>query len=424
MPSATWLLRLLFRLVLLVVLLGATLVAAAAYLAFDRRPAVARTTEFAPDHIARAKQILESNDPRRMKAGAVKTVAVTAADADLALNYLAHRYGRGSAEASFESGRLRVKGSIRIPALPTSPYVNAEVEFVQGSPIPTIEHVRIGQLPLPTVLARAGLGRLIAISGSGDELAVLRAAVRRVEFAESGARVTYEWNADLGETMRAALIDPEGRARLRVYQEALASATRALPRGPVSLAGLLTPLFAVAADRSRTSDPVLENRAAIVVLAFYVDRRPLAEILPEARSGPRPTRHTVTLDTRDDLPKHFMISAALSANTGGPFADAVGVYKEVADANGGSGFSFNDIAADRAGSRLGALAEGRDSARRLQLRLAVPLGERVFMPATDDLPEFMPDAEFTRRFGGIGAPAYARMMADIESRIAALALYR
>ena len=119
-----------------------------------------------------------------------------------------------------------------------------------------------------------------------------------------------------------------------------------------------------------------------------------------------------------------MISAALSANTGGPFADAVGIYKEVADARGGSGFSFNDIAADRAGSRLGELAEGRESARGLQARLGVPLKERVFMPDTSDLAESMSEPDFTQRFGGVGAPQYLRMMADIERRIAALPLYR
>ena len=119
-----------------------------------------------------------------------------------------------------------------------------------------------------------------------------------------------------------------------------------------------------------------------------------------------------------------MISAALAANTGGPFADSVGIYKEVSDSRGGSGFSFNDIAADRAGSRLGELAERRETARRLQERLAGPLKERDVMPATSDLPEFMPEPEFKRRFGGIGEPAYARMMAEIEKRIAELSLYR
>ena len=152
--------------------------------------------------------------------------------------------------------------------------------------------------------------------------------------------------------------------------------------------------------------------------------RSLADIVPDAQTWPSATARTVTLNGRDDFAKHFMVSAVLSSNTGGPFADAVGIYKEVADSRGGSGFSFNDIAADRAGSRLGELAERRDSARRLQVRLSVPLTERMLMPETSDLPEFMPEPEFRRRFGGIGAPAYARMMADIDARIAALPLYR
>ena len=41
-----------------------------------------------------------------------------------------------------------------------------------------------------------------------------------------------------------------------------------------------------------------------------------------------------------------------------------------------------------------------------------------------DLPEYMPEAEFTGRFGGVGAPAYKQMMQDIERRVAACALYR
>jgi uncharacterized protein YlaN (UPF0358 family) len=46
------------------------------------------------------------------------------------------------------------------------------------------------------------------------------------------------------------------------------------------------------------------------------------------------------------------------------------------------------------------------------------------MPATADLPEFMQEADFKRRFGGIDAPEYKKMMAEIERRIAALPLYR
>ncbi|HMA80896.1 MAG TPA: hypothetical protein VKR81_08390, partial [Candidatus Binatia bacterium] len=142
-----------------------------------------------------------------------------------------------------------------------------------------------------------------------------------------------------------------------------------------------------------------------------------------AKNWPRPAQHRVLLNGRDDFPKHFIVSAALAAKAGAPLADAVGVYKELADARGGSGFSFNDIAADRAGTRFGEYAADPASARRLQHRLRAGIRERDIMPGTADLPEFMPEAEFLRRFGGVDAPAYRKMMAEIERRIAALPLY-
>jgi hypothetical protein len=46
------------------------------------------------------------------------------------------------------------------------------------------------------------------------------------------------------------------------------------------------------------------------------------------------------------------------------------------------------------------------------------------MPSVADLPEFMPEAEFKRRYGGIGGPGYNSMMAVIEARVASLALLR
>jgi para-nitrobenzyl esterase len=86
---------------------------------------------------------------------------------------------------------------------------------------------------------------------------------------------------------------------------------------------------------------------------------------------------------------------------------------------------FNDIAADRAGTRFGALAvSGGAGLARLQPLVARGPREADLIPDVRDLPEFMAEPEFIRRFGGVGAPPYRRMMADIEQRIAALPLYR
>jgi hypothetical protein len=60
----------------------------------------------------------------------------------------------------------------------------------------------------------------------------------------------------------------------------------------------------------------------------------------------------------------------------------------------------------------------------LQRQIAKGISEKEIMPATDDLPEFMTEAELQRRFGGVNGPEYRKMMAAIERRIAALPLYR
>jgi hypothetical protein len=145
--------------------------------------------------------------------------------------------------------------------------------------------------------------------------------------------------------------------------------------------------------------------------------------VPAAAQWARPAPRTVTLAGRDDFPKHFLISAAIAAEAGSELADVIGVYKEIEDSRRGSGFSFNDIGADRAGTRFGEEASrSAERARRLARALASGVKESDFMPDVADLPEFLPEAEFVRRFGGLDGPGYKRMMARIEARVAALPL--
>jgi hypothetical protein len=94
----------------------------------------------------------------------------------------------------------------------------------------------------------------------------------------------------------------------------------------------------------------------------------------------------------------------------------------MADARRGSGFSFNDLAADRAGTRLGELAQAQPLDA--QQRLRAVRDDRELMPRWDDLPEYLSEAEFRRRFGGVGAPAYDHLLAEIDRRIAALPAMR
>ena len=168
-----------------------------------------------------------------------------------------------------------------------------------------------------------------------------------------------------------------------------------------------------------------EHRALLLTLALYANRRGLQALVPAAREWPRPASATVTLAGRTDLPLHFLISAVLAAESGSPLADAIGLHKEVVDAREGSGFSFTDLAADRAGTRFGERAVRDPLALQAALAaLGESLSESALLPEVSDLPEFLSQAEFAQRFGTPQAPRFIALVREIESRLDTLPLLR
>ncbi|HET9371128.1 MAG TPA: hypothetical protein VFO19_12800, partial [Vicinamibacterales bacterium] len=91
----------------------------------------------------------------------------------------------------------------------------------------------------------------------------------------------------------------------------------------------------------------------------------------------------------------------------------------------GSGFSFADLAADRAGTTFGLRATATEpNARGLQARIEAGFAESDMMPAVNGLPENMSEADFRQRYRGVRSPEYTRMLDEIERRIAALPIFQ
>ncbi|MBM2803852.1 MAG: Protein of unknown function periplasmic lipoprotein [Deltaproteobacteria bacterium] len=416
--------RFFFKLIFLLILLAPLALIGAAFLTVDIQPTVSRAAEVTPASIERAKHILDQNDPRKLKSGARRTVSISQGDLDLAANYLAHQYARGSARVALKNRAVEISASLRLPLIPIGLYLNFDTLLVQDRSQLRWEQLRIGRLSLPPQLASWLASRALALAFGAVDLNSFAQVMKQVSVEQRRVALTYEWQTDLPDKLRAVLLPPDEQVRLRVYQKRLAEVTQALKSGNVSIIEFLAPLFKLAAGRSSQNPAAAENRAAIFVLMIYINGGSLDKILPDARSWTRPSQRGVTLSKRDDFAKHFIVSAALAANAGGPLANAVGLYKEIADSRGGSGFSFNDIAADRAGTRFGEYAANRASAKPLQQKLAAGLSEKGIMPDTADLPEDMQETELERVFGGVDGPEYKMMMAEIERRIAALPLYR
>lgn len=381
----------------------------------DATPSLNRDVRVSMADMDRGKAIVDSLGLRRMKEGEVRQLVLSATDLDQGVNYLAHRLAHGSASAEIALSRLNLRASLPLPG--PQRFVNLELALASDGEMLKPARLRLGKLPLPADLTGELVVWGLARSPYAAELAAAREMLNSAQISGQTLALRFTWrDAALDRVMGGAAARGVDEATLTAYRERLHRV------GGRDFAALLGEAFALARQRSASGDPVAENRAALTTLAeMTLGGRLLSRggmLKPERPTG-------IKLAGREDFSQHFALSAFLAATGGESLSELAGLYKELKDAQGGSGFSFTDLAADRAGSRLGeACTRSRASASRMQQRLAGGRDAAVFLPTIRDLPEFMPQAEFRRRFGGVGQPAYQRMLERIEARVAGVPLYQ
>ncbi len=411
---------------MLLVLAGLALAAVVLVLAaaVQSEPAVTPRDAITHQDVARVLNLLRWQDPRRSQPGRPALARLHERDLEVLLAHGAQRWLSAATHVSLLKGGATVQVSARLPANPWGRWLNVELQLAETGGLPAIESCRVGRLPVPAALAEGLLVWVAERAGLSDQARVAADVVQQVRFLPQLLLVRYAWRSDSTSRVLAALVPAADQQRLRAYAEHLAALTeREKPAWDVPLVRLMGPLFDLARQRtSAGGDAAAENRAALLVLTLFANGRGMDTIVPAARQWPRPRRMRVMLGGREDLPLHFLVSAALAAEGSSPLSQAIGVYKEVTDSRGGSGFSFSDVAANRAGTRFGQNLVG--DAARVQALLAPGPIETDLLPALDDLPEFMPEAEFLRRFGGVGAPAYEAQLAEIDRRLLELPLLR
>ncbi|MEO1081245.1 MAG: hypothetical protein AAFY29_16920 [Pseudomonadota bacterium] len=416
--------RLFLALLAIVLLLSPLWVAA---LILDSSPRVIETTSLGIDDVENARKLLRENDPRRLVDGERKEVVLREREVNLVLSYLLPE--GATSQVVLGPGLLVVAASSEVPASFLGSYLNVEAAFAVDHDLVEPIFISAGSLSLPGWLARTAF----ALGGGVLQMAVpeynsVLESVESVSADEGMLSVTYQWRAELLRQLKSRrrnwILPAELRERVLAYYVVLAEHSRTMQPG-TSLVHLIRPLFETAIIRSESGgDARLENRALILALGMAIQRMNPNRIVPEG-SNPvvRIPYLPVTLRGRHDLAQHFVVSAAIAAGGGVKLADVVGVFKELSDSQGGTGFSFPDLLADRAGVVFTETATGR-SARQFQRRLAVATDESTFMPSIDRLPEGLREYEFRRRYRDIDTRIYARIKDEVERRIDNLALYR
>lgn len=388
-------------------------------LVVEDEPKLRERPDITPEQIARGKQIFEQNDPRRLRTGTIARVSIEQRDLDLAVNYFVNQYIGGVAGLTIRQGRAIIESTLKLPSNPLGNYLNVTMELKQTHSLPEIDHLSLGKLKIPGLIANNISKSIYSLMLPDADWKALQAMIRKVGFINKRMIVTYKWHENLPTKLSGAFLPEQEQHRIEVYQQRLVMLTRASKR-QLSLTELTQPLFQLANERSRRGDPIGENRAVILVLTLFANRLTLNKIIPSLKSHYRPIWRTVTLNLRNDLSKHYLVSATLAAYAGTPLADAIGLYKELEDSRGGSGFSFIDMTANRAGTLMGELAVQNPSQARKIQEFMTTAQERDIIPETVDLPEYLAEQAFNRLYGGLEGAAYQKMVQQIEHRIAQL----
>jgi hypothetical protein len=201
-----------------------------------------------------------------------------------------------------------------------------------------------------------------------------------------------------------------------------------------SLAVFIAHTFSAAKKRSATfNTQAAENKAALTALALYFGSEKFELLIgkvssysPQQALQRRKLQRSVTLRGRVDIQKHFIYSVALQIFSTSFASDAIGELKELLDSNkGGSGFSFADLMADRAGTRLAMIAtKSNHSALLIQKRLANIENESAIIPTIANLPEGITQRAFKQHYQNVKSENYIAMLNHIDEQLLQLPVYR
>jgi hypothetical protein len=423
--------------ILLTVLLIVSIPVALVIMAIDREPIAYQTSATDHDRLTEMQQLLIDHDPRRAaRAAGVQSVRLNEDEFNALLNYsLASipQLSGATARATIEHDAAHVRLSIPVPGTPLGKYLNFGISLSGQDNNLAIDSLDFGPLDIPGGIFESLLAmgaEFLETDNSYRLLLSLADTVDSISFAAGQLEVTFNWEEarldNIRLQARQLFIGDEERDRLLFYTLQVSQIVASFPASQrrAGLHDFLQPLFSTAlAQTSLGLNPVMENQALWIAMTVYLTDLTLSDLLGPPLAGskyPAARKMNVTLESRRDLPQHFVVSAAIAASAGAGIADILSVYKEMHDARYESGFSFSDMTANLAGQSLGRLGtQDQNMARRLQKLISDARDETEYMPLVGP-EDGMSEEEFLAVYGGIDTPVFRQRVDEINKQIEAL----
>jgi uncharacterized protein YfiM (DUF2279 family) len=370
--------------------------------------------------IQRAISIIDNKNAKSKQ-----TISLNEKDLNIALSYLLNHYIFTTSQIIVNADHLQFKVSLLLNKNILGKYINFSFNLTKEDGYPIIQTLYIGRLYIANELAGRILKKIIKNTPLEEYFILASQHVTDIQIENNELVIHYITPDDLQLKEKLSLNNKSFRSVL-FYQRLITKIiAQHDPKTLLSLAELLQPLFKSAYLRSTLDDAILENRAVLIAISTYVNKREIQAYIPFDISPTTDQQYPASMYRRYDMAKHFMASAVLAASGAETFAYTLGQEKELKDAKRGSGFSFIDLAGDRAGLQFGKTAvASAKRAKILQQRIGNIKHYAAIMPDVRDLPENMSETVFKQKYQSVYSAKYQQMLEKIDQRIAALAIYR
>lgn len=291
----------------------------------------------------------------------------------------------------------------------------------------------VGKVPLPNFLIKFIIEQALNFSLGEQQSAHLVATLNKATVTQKGLEVNLESGIAFKQQFKGAIgkvtslttfwsdnqeVNPES---LQVYIEELNKNSGS----GWSLNNSIQVAFNMAERRSVIHDPVQENTAAIWALALTNGSKQLLRFTTITDLKVQPVQSNSTLQGRRDLAQHFLYSAVLQQLGESSVALSIGQLKEMMDSDGGTGFSFVDMTANKAGMQLSNFAtSNEENARFIQSKLKQCVKESCYMPSTADMQEGLGIDTFEQKYNSVSDEKYQKIERAIDQRISSLSIYQ
>ena len=396
-------------------------------------PLYVEKTRITDTEITQVRNFIEKNNPIYFKQGQQKTISITEKQISLFAKYLQNKLpGAPQIKIKLFRSAAYFIASIKLPANFISntfgDYVNITAQIRQSQQTLDIKALEIGDITVPDAISKwlFQQAHQQLLTNSAEYRASIK-SLTALTLDKQRLDIAFIWNKDIAQQvknkMAGTIFSEDMLNRMNAYTQYLSNVIPSISASRPSLTTLLQPMFNYAVNRSRNNDPTLENRALFIVLGAYMLDKNIPEFMGDPNAVILPHKDFY-LKNRDDLSKHFLVSAALTALADPAIAHAIGLEKEIKDSAGGSGFSFADLAADKAGVTLANTAlSSIPYASIVQQRLSNYSIESDFMPDIQHLPEGLQNINFKRIYHDTDSDDYKRIISLIDLRIERCGIY-